>query len=113
MYSQKQKDCLNNWRKNNPDKVRQQWIRQRKKLKLLVLSQYSGGSPTCVRCGITDIDVLCIDHINNNGNVQRAKDNTGLGQNFYKWLKRNNYPEGYQVLCWNCNIKKRITEGCK
>lgn len=21
----------------------------------------------------------------------------------YSWLKKNKYPEGFRVLCWNCN----------
>ena len=27
---------------------------------------------------------------------------------FYYWLIRNNFPEGYQILCANCNIFKRF-----
>jgi hypothetical protein len=39
---------------------------------------------------------------------------TGLrgGVRFYSWLRRNNYPEGYQVLCFNCNIAKGLYGVC-
>ena len=30
---------------------------------------------------------------------------------FYLWLKRNNFPPGYQVLCWNCNCGRSINNG--
>ena len=33
------------------------------------------------------------------------------GTKFYRWLKRNNFPEGFQVLCFNCNCGKEINKG--
>jgi hypothetical protein len=30
------------------------------------------------------------------------------GVNLYGWLKRNNYPEGYQTLCMSCQAEKKI-----
>ena len=77
------------------------------KQKEAVMSHYSGGAPICVKCGITDIDVLTIDHINGNGSSHRRA--IGIeGNFFYRWLIRNNYPKGYQALCFNCNIKKHL-----
>ena len=29
----------------------------------------------------------------------------------YSWLIRNNYPEGFQVLCYNCNLGKAHNNG--
>jgi hypothetical protein len=47
------------------------------------------------------------------GNEHRR--NIGLGMKsgvfLYKWLVDNNYPKGYQVLCWNCNCGKRMNDG--
>jgi len=79
-------------------------------LKLEVFSHYSGGTPKCAHCGIEDIDILELDHIDNNGAKERRAISTtqGGGYAFYIRLKRNNYPEGYQVLCSNCNLKKEI-----
>lgn len=69
---------------------------------------YSGGSMQCAFCGMSDLDVLCIDHVNNNGREHRRSIGNKGGSSFYRWLKKNNYPEGYQVLCANCNQKKQV-----
>ena len=59
----------------------------------------------CVRCGNKDIDVLTIDHIDNQGSKHRDKiGNSGL----YGWIIKNNFPSGFQVLCRNCNWKKHL-----
>lgn len=79
------------------------------KLKLEVLTYYSNGTPKCVCCGESHIEFLTIDHINGDGNKQRmeiAGNRRFSGSVFYQWLKSNNYPEGYQILCSNCNMGK-------
>ena len=94
------------------EKYKEYHRRANKELKVKTLLHYSPiDSLKCSRCGIDDIDVLCLDHINGGGSEQRRRLNIGHGSNFYSWLKRNNYPSGYQVLCFNCNMKKRIIEG--
>ncbi len=69
---------------------------------------YSKGAMQCASCGISDSDVLCIDHIYNNGREHRRLIGNKGGNAFYRWLQKNNYPEGYQVLCANCNQKKQV-----
>jgi len=32
--------------------------------------------------------------------------------NFYRWLKQNNFPEGFRVLCINCNFSLGIYGYC-
>lgn len=106
-HKQKAKDATYTWRKNNPNKQRQIRYRANQKLKVAALGAYSQtAQPSCSRCGIDDLDVLCLDHINDNGKEDRKI--TGMGSNFYNWLKQHNYPEGYQVLCRNCNYKKEL-----
>lgn len=78
-------------------------------IKVEVLSYYSGGIPICVRCGIVDIDVLCLDHIEGSGGEWKMKNMRG-GNQFYRWIKKQGYPQGLQVLCANCNLKKPIIE---
>lgn len=56
----------------------------------------------CVKCGDKRIDVLQIDHINNNGYVERKR----LTQNGI-YTRVFFYPEDYQLLCANCNWLKR------
>lgn len=78
--------------------------KDRTQLRYTVLSHYSQGEPRCLSCGIIDLDVLTIDHIKGNGNAHRKI--TGGGVEFYRWLRKNNFPDGYQTLCFNCNAKK-------
>ena len=79
------------------------WMREnRRKLRKEVIEHYGNK---CVRCGINDIRILNIDHIKNNGNQHRQE----IGAYYFpKWLKKNNYPDGYQVLCLNCNWLKHL-----
>jgi hypothetical protein len=76
----------------------------RLRLKLEVISHYSNGQNKCSFCGEKRIECLQIDHVNGQGNQHRTR--VIQGRNFYTWLKQNNYPEGFQVLCANCNWYK-------
>ena len=65
----------------------------------------------CCRCGISDIDVLTIDHIKPVGGKKRRKQlHGGSGHSIYIWLIKQNLPNGYQTLCRNCNWKKFLRE---
>lgn len=52
------------------------------------------------------LEFLQIDHINNDGKEHRKASGCGSGEAMYRWLKKNNYPAGFQVLCCNCNYAK-------
>jgi hypothetical protein len=72
-----------------------------------VLSHYSGSvQPFCKHCGFSNIKALQLDHINNNG----ADDKRKFGNNIRlaRYLIDANFPEGYQVLCANCNTIKEM-----
>jgi hypothetical protein len=71
-----------------------------KKRKLMVIRHYGGK---CACCGETNIEFLSIDHINGNGNKHRNEVIGKRRAEFYPWLIKNNYPEGFRVLCMNCN----------
>lgn len=59
---------------------------------------YYGGY-VCACCGETEKVFLTIDHINGGG----CKHRRAIGQsNVYRWLRDNGYPNGYRVLCMNC-----------
>ena len=75
--------------------------------KRLVLVHYSNGSMSCAKCGFENATALTIDHINGNG-AEHRRNITG---NFYQWLIKNDYPDGFQVLCMNCQWIKRIENG--
>ena len=75
--------------------------------KQIVLDFYSNNTLSCKNCNINDTDVLTIDHINNDGYKHRKE----IKGNLYFWLIKNNFPEGFQVLCFNCNHKKSMNDG--
>lgn len=62
------------------------------------------GGYRCACCGESEPDFLTIDHIENNGHLLRKEQ--GSGNPFYQWLIKNKFPNGYQVLCMNCQIGK-------
>ena len=68
----------------------------------------------CSCCGETIIQFLTLDHEYGNGNNHRKKlfkHNVG-GAHMYRWLKKNNFPTGYAILCMNCNWAKRYGNIC-
>ncbi len=58
----------------------------------------------CMKCGFGDIRALEMDHIGGGGSKHLHR----IGGNIYDWIRRNNYPSGFQVLCANCNWIKRL-----
>lgn len=82
--------------------------RRNLKIKLEAMEHYGGA--VCANCGLTGHIFLTFDHIANNGAIHRREDPT-VKAGMAKWLRRNNYPEGYQVLCWNCNMGKQLNGG--
>lgn len=101
---------------NNPEKY--ELFRQRRseknkkirlKLKIEVMSKYGA---ICQCCRESRIELLTIDHIKNNGAAHRREINIRGGHEFYLYLKKQLYPEGYQVLCWGCNSSKGMYGYC-
>jgi hypothetical protein len=80
----------------------------RLKIKERIMRHYSGGSAFCGYCGYDDMRALTIDHIDGTGSEHRRQIKTKGGGDFFLWLKRNNFPDGFQVLCMCCNFIKRI-----
>jgi hypothetical protein len=70
-----------------------------RQLRLDAIAHYGGK---CMCCGETEEAFLSIDHINGGGNEHRKKVHRHIGL----WLKKNNYPDGFQILCHNCNQAK-------
>jgi hypothetical protein len=80
-----------------------------RKMKTLVYNAYGGYKCAC--CGETEPMFLSIDHINNDGAEHRKKINIKGGTQIYRWLIKNSFPDGFQVLCWNCQNGKRFNKG--
>jgi len=104
-YNQSQRE----YRLKNKEKYEKYSRERSRKLKLEVLTHYGGNPPKCTCCGETEIIFLTIDHIDGGGREHRKK--VGDGSTFYRWLIKNNYPVGYQILCYNCNCGKAKNGG--
>lgn len=75
-------------------------------LRIEVMTQYCGGTPRCQcpGCDTTFMGFLQIDHVNGGGNKHRSDANYPLrGDHLLIWIRKNNYPKDFQVLCANCN----------
>lgn len=95
--------------KNNRDKLFNA-KRYRDELRMTALVYYSEtGIPECMCCHESEIKFLAIDHINGGGTIHRKEIGTS---NLVAWLRRNDYPEGFQVLCHNCNMAKGFYGVC-
>lgn len=68
------------------------------------------GGPVCACCGESHIGFLTIDHIDNDG-AEHRRQTGGKARKLYRWLKANDYPGGFQVLCYNCNCGKSNNGG--
>lgn len=83
-------------------------IKRNLTLKLDAFDAYGGARCAC--CGETAIEFLQLDHVHNDGAVDRKR---GLvGGAIYRWLKNHGYPIGFQVLCANCNFAKGLHGYC-
>lgn len=81
-------------------------LAQKLDLKLACFDAYGGRHCAC--CGESILGFLTIDHVNNDGNEHRRTTNR---QSIYQILRREGYPPGYQVLCFNCNSGRALNGG--
>lgn len=96
------------WRQNHQNVLRYNEHRQsyRLNLKREILIHYGGNPPKCAKCDFANERALTIDHIEGGGNEHRKQIAREASTDFYVWLKNNNYPLGFQVLCMNCQFMK-------
>jgi len=87
--------------------------------RLKILQHYSkrhsnSDIPCCRCCGENfHVDFLEIDHITGKKQMDLEPELVILGyssqlrnQNLHRWIIKNNFPEGFQILCTNCNFAK-------
>lgn len=96
------------WRNGHRDQERARQRRLNELNKNAIINVLTDGRGTCKWCGQGDQDTLVIDHIEDDGAEHRRANGgrTFSGDKFYRWIIRNDYPPGFQVLCANCNLKK-------
>lgn len=91
------------WNATHREQTRK-WARDyRTRRKQRVMDHYGGK---CECCGETGLEFLTIDHVERDGKEHRdalgGRNNSGVHMHW--WLEKNNYPDGFRVLCYNCNF---------
>lgn len=76
-----------------------------KKLRQDVLDAYGRR---CACCGETEERFLTIDHVNNDGHIERKR---YAKVKIHARIRRQGYPPTYQILCWNCNCGRAANGG--
>jgi hypothetical protein len=93
------------------DKNRPHWQAYKRrwasKLRQEVIVHYGGR---CICCGETNLAFLVIDHKDGGGNKHRKQ--IGGGTQTTAWIKRNGFPDMFQILCANCNSAKGAWGQC-
>lgn len=105
------KDCHNAYKRQQRQKNLHRYRnaeklfsrKYRKEIRLETLKAYGGNIPVCKCCDESTIEFLCIDHIDGGGNRERQEKEKNGGYSWYSYLKKNNWPDGFRVLCHNCN----------
>ncbi len=108
--------ALHVWRESDPKKRQRDrdYAKQRsRKIKSITLKHYGG---ICVCCGEEEFRLLSIDHIDGRGAEHRrivikSSGRPPSGIHMYMWLRKNNFPPGFQVLCFNCNCGRNVNGG--
>ena len=71
------------------------------------------GGPACACCGESQSEFLTLDHIAGDGAAQdRQLGSRKSGDHLYRWLRKEGYPPGFRVLCFNCNCALGIYGHC-
>ena len=112
-----------NWKKNYPknkDRLNKKFGEDRIKRKKIVFEYYSKGKLVCNCCKLdgnygmtTGLDFLTVDHIIPKREMEKDSEMIKMGyrtsrkaDRLCQWLITNNFPKGFQILCWNCNKAK-------
>lgn len=87
------------YRRSNTEAVRAVEKKYKVKRRRSVLDHYGGK---CACCGESHYEFLAIDHVNGGG-LKHRKSLKHQSTCMAAWLIRNGLPEGFRVLCHNCN----------
>lgn len=108
---EKKRAATRAWNRRNLDRGRLVMQRQNERNKREVLTAYGKNEilQCCwLDCEVTDVDMLTLDHVFNDGAAER-KSGVGKGIHIYRKLRQQGFPKGrYQTLCANHQLKKAI-----
>jgi hypothetical protein len=96
-----------NYREVNKERFKVRNKEYRLKMRMMAFEKYGGAICSC--CGEKEIAFLALDHIDGGGTQQRKILKGGSA--IYHWVYKNNYPEGFRVLCHNCNWGIHVNNG--
>ena len=103
----KQADYMKAWNKTNPRQTVGYQRDFNKARRERVIEHYGGR---CACCGESRFEFLAIDHINGGGDKHRLE--VGRGSLMVAWIIRQGFPDGFQLLCHNCNQAKGYYGAC-
>lgn len=96
------------YRAEHADRIKYIKTKYSIELRTEAMLRYSAGTMSCAFCSDSTFEHLCLDHINNDGCRHRESVKKVCGKSVYLWVKMNNYPPIFQVLCYNCNFLKSL-----
>lgn len=96
------------WQQTNREKYNEVTRNYDKRLRAAVLKKYGNK---CACCHESLVCFLTIDHINNDGKIDRI-DKGLVGRQWLTHLIKNPKRKDIQLLCWNCQEAKRIYKKC-
>ena len=102
---------LRDWKRSHIKEVREVNKKWYRRIRFEVMRAYGGRHPQCKCCGESIDGFLAIDHMDGGGG-KHLKELRIRGSNFYLWLKKNNFPKRFQILCHNCNFAKGRYGAC-
>lgn len=86
-------------------KVRERWRKVREE----IFDHYGW---VCRCCGETMREFLSLDHINNDGYLDKNPNgDKKSGKELYLLVKKENFSDRFQTLCMNCNWGKKVNNG--
>ena len=111
-HGERARKLKSEWHRHHKDESRENRRERNLDIKIEVLSHYGpDGRLQCSwpDCGVTDIDMLSLDHVNNDGAQDRKSERRGGGGNTtYHRVRKAGYPDGFQTLCHNHQWKKEL-----
>jgi len=90
------------WRANNREYHNARVTEWYQKLRREVIEHYGAK---CICCGESQYEFLTLDHKNNDGHIER-KVYKNSQTSIMARVKKANFPNRYQILCYNCNHAK-------
>jgi hypothetical protein len=98
------------WRARDPEHVNELSREGIQRIRGKVFDYYGRK---CACCGSTE--KLSIDHVYGGGSLHRQEQfgHTNNTQAVLRWLVANDFPAGFQTLCYRCNPSKGSGERCR